>query len=145
MYREDVNDGNPNTWVTDLGIVGTVTVIGDLGRYVAVRRRGGGGDTKTFAFTDSIPNAVTSNGDWRAIVTATEGCASINLDPGAFPVYEITNENTGTGPATIVLVTVDVGRFVSFGVDSLGMGCLSILQPECHRRSRSDEWHDGSR
>jgi uncharacterized repeat protein (TIGR01451 family) len=311
--REDVNDGDPETWVTDPDIVGTVTVTGDLGLYVAVRRRGGGGDTrtidfvltrnplvgpneviatatttfnfpngnqtellmptvtmvaslpfdldpgdqleleiaptagdiriyerrsslqadisrieiptstvisvdsitfaptapvrggnvtitavvsdpfgqedivfaptfdwfnpdgglvlnnqamseiadgqadtKTFTFTYTIPDAVTSNGDWRATVTAIEGFevdpidvthtaseivtvgavlppvltltklvdgfASINLDSGAFPEYEITVENIGTGPATSVVVTLDVGNFVSFGVDSQSGG-----------------------
>jgi hypothetical protein len=113
-------------------------------------------DTKTFEFTYTIPDAVTSNGDWRATVTAIEGFevdpidvthtaseiltvgallppvltltklvdgfASINLDPGAFPLYEITIENAGAGAATSVVVTVDVGQFVSFGVDSQSGG-----------------------
>jgi len=111
-------------------------------------------NTKTFEFTYLIPDAVTSNGDWRATVTAVEGFEEVPvthtaseivtigavlppsltlvklvngvpstvLVPGALPVYEITVTNNGLGPAVNVILTVDIGAFVSFGVDSQSGG-----------------------
>jgi uncharacterized repeat protein (TIGR01451 family) len=107
-------------------------------------------NTKTFAFIYTIPDAGTSNGNWRANVTVVEGfeevpithtaskvvtvgaplppsltvvkfvngVPSTGLAPGALPVYQMTVTNNGPGPATNVVLTVDIGQFVSFGVDS---------------------------
>jgi len=48
------------------------------------------------------------------------GSPTDGVDPGATADYLMTVENIGAGNATSVIVTIDIGDFVAFGVDSQG-------------------------
>ncbi len=106
--------------------------------------------TKTFTFNYNVPDYGTSQGDWRATITAIEGneenpvthtdsgivTVGINelpqitvdklvnglsseiLDPGSYPDYLMTFTNVGPGEATQIVINIDIGEFLAFGVSS---------------------------